>query len=147
MAQGEGPNGTIDLPATTSGIGVSPPDDHPHVYLAMGSDDTVLCPYCSTSYRFDLRLGSSEADPPDSVYLDPAVEAKSERSSFEQEPRRKAREHEADSLGDSGDGGSAAPLPLPLMDPAPAHGSRRCDACEEGSTRDCSACSSPSRRL
>ena len=104
-------------------IGVSPPDDHPHVYLAMGADDTILCPYCSTSYRFDLRLGSSEAEPPDSVYLDPAVEAKSERSSFEQEPRRKAREHEADSLGDSGDGGSAAPLPLPLMDPAPAHGS------------------------
>jgi uncharacterized Zn-finger protein len=59
-------------------IGVSPPDDHPHVYLAMGSDDTVLCPYCSTSYRFDQRLGSSEAEPPGSVYLDPAVEAKSE---------------------------------------------------------------------
>jgi uncharacterized Zn-finger protein len=59
-------------------IGVSPPNDHPHVYLAMGSDNTVLCPYCSTSYRFDQRLGSSEAEPPDSVYLDSAVEAKSE---------------------------------------------------------------------
>ena len=59
-------------------IGVSPPDDHPHVYLAMGGDDTVLCPYCSTSYRFDQRLGSSEAEPPGSVYLDPAVEAKPE---------------------------------------------------------------------
>lgn len=44
----------------------------------MGSDDTVLCPYCSTSYRFDQRLGSSEAEPPGSVYLDPSVEAKSE---------------------------------------------------------------------
>jgi uncharacterized Zn-finger protein len=26
-------------------IGVSPPDDHPHVYVAMGSNDTALCPY------------------------------------------------------------------------------------------------------
>jgi uncharacterized Zn-finger protein len=25
-------------------LGVSPPDDHPHAYLAMGSDDKVLCP-------------------------------------------------------------------------------------------------------
>jgi uncharacterized Zn-finger protein len=59
-------------------VGVSPPDDHPHVYLAMGSDDTVLCPYCATSYRYDQFLGSSEADPPVSAYLEHPVEVRSE---------------------------------------------------------------------
>ncbi len=52
-------------------VGVSPPQDHPHVYLNMGSQDTILCPYCGTLFRFDLRLGPSEADPPDCVYTDP----------------------------------------------------------------------------
>jgi uncharacterized Zn-finger protein len=29
-------------------IGVSPPQDHPHVYINMGEADTILCPYCGT---------------------------------------------------------------------------------------------------
>ena len=41
-------------------IGVSPPHDHPHVYLNMGKNDTILCPYCSTLFRFDPRLGPLE---------------------------------------------------------------------------------------
>jgi uncharacterized Zn-finger protein len=49
-------------------IGVSPPHDHPHVYINMGGNDTVLCPYCVTRYRHDARLGPFEAVPPDSLY-------------------------------------------------------------------------------
>lgn len=33
-------------------IGAEPPFDHPHVYLDMGSDDQIICPYCSTLYRY-----------------------------------------------------------------------------------------------
>jgi uncharacterized Zn-finger protein len=51
-------------------IGTSPPHDHPHVYLNMGNQDTILCPYCSTRFRFDPGLKPSEAIPPESVYMD-----------------------------------------------------------------------------
>ena len=51
-------------------VGVSPPGDHPHVYIEMGEQETILCPYCATRFRFDPRLGPGEADPPDSLYLD-----------------------------------------------------------------------------
>lgn len=46
-------------------IGVSPPLDHPHIYLEMGAADTIRCPYCATVFRHDGRLGPHEADPPD----------------------------------------------------------------------------------
>ena len=51
-------------------VGASPPDDHPHIYLEMGNNETILCPYCTTLFRFDPRLGPREADPPDCLYLD-----------------------------------------------------------------------------
>jgi uncharacterized Zn-finger protein len=51
-------------------IGVSPPQDHPHIYLDMGDDDTIRCPYCATLFRFDPRLGPGEADPPDCLFID-----------------------------------------------------------------------------
>ena len=44
-------------------IGVSPPQDHPHIYIDMGEADTILCPYCGTRFR------SLDADPPDSFLL------------------------------------------------------------------------------
>ena len=34
-------------------MGARPPFDHPHVYLDMGADAQVLCPYCSTLYVHD----------------------------------------------------------------------------------------------
>jgi hypothetical protein len=52
----------------------SPPHDHPHVYINMGEQDTILCPYCATRFRFDPRLRPSEADPPDRVFVDPDLE-------------------------------------------------------------------------
>jgi uncharacterized Zn-finger protein len=52
-------------------IGVSPPHDHPHVYINMGDQDAILCPYCATSFRLDPLLDPFAADPPDSLYVDP----------------------------------------------------------------------------
>jgi uncharacterized Zn-finger protein len=49
-------------------IGVSPPQDHPHVYINMGEADAILCPYCATRFRFDPRLAPLDADPPDSFF-------------------------------------------------------------------------------
>lgn len=44
-------------------MGASPPQDHPHVYLDMGSDNEIVCPYCSTLYKYDERLDASETSP------------------------------------------------------------------------------------
>jgi uncharacterized Zn-finger protein len=52
-------------------IGVSPPHDHPHIYIDMGDDDTILCPYCATRYCFDPQLALFESEPRDSIFVDP----------------------------------------------------------------------------
>jgi uncharacterized Zn-finger protein len=44
-------------------MGARPPFDHPHVYLDMGSDSQILCPYCSTLFIHDPRLLPDESDP------------------------------------------------------------------------------------
>jgi uncharacterized Zn-finger protein len=49
-------------------IGARPPFDHPHVFLDMGDDDEMVCPYCSTLYRYDPKLHSGETIPPDCVW-------------------------------------------------------------------------------
>jgi uncharacterized Zn-finger protein len=49
-------------------IGVSPPHDHPQVYINMGVADATLCPYCATLFRFDPQLAPFAADPPESLY-------------------------------------------------------------------------------
>ncbi|MGA9005096.1 MAG: zinc-finger domain-containing protein, partial [Pseudolabrys sp.] len=49
-------------------IGDKPPQDHPHVYLNMGDASEIVCPYCSTLFRFDQSLGAHEADPADCAY-------------------------------------------------------------------------------
>ena len=46
-------------------IGDESPQDHPHIYLNMGDASEIVCPYCSTLFRFDSTLGASEADPVD----------------------------------------------------------------------------------
>lgn len=53
-------------------MGARPPFDHPHVYLDMGQDTQVLCPYCSTLYLYDPRLAATESDPKDAVVRDAA---------------------------------------------------------------------------
>jgi uncharacterized Zn-finger protein len=44
-------------------IGALPPFDHPHVFLDMGDEDQIVCPYCSTLYRFDRELAPTESRP------------------------------------------------------------------------------------
>ena len=44
-------------------IGALPPFDHPHVFLDLGSEDELVCPYCSTLYRFRADLKRGAADP------------------------------------------------------------------------------------
>ncbi len=34
-------------------IGEMPPFDHPHVFLDMGDATEIICPYCSTLFRYD----------------------------------------------------------------------------------------------
>jgi uncharacterized Zn-finger protein len=46
-------------------MGARPPFDHPHVYLDMGSDSQLVCPYCSTLYIHDPRLRADQSDPKD----------------------------------------------------------------------------------
>lgn len=48
-------------------MGARPPYDHPHIFLDMGADDQVLCPYCSTLYVYDSRLAPNESDPKDAI--------------------------------------------------------------------------------
>ena len=44
-------------------MGARAPFDHPHVFLDMGADEQILCPYCSTLYVHDARLHSDQSDP------------------------------------------------------------------------------------
>ena len=44
-------------------MGARPPHDHPHVYLDMGADSQILCPYCSTLYVFAASLEPGETEP------------------------------------------------------------------------------------
>ena len=56
-------------------IGATAPFDHPHVYLDMGSDDEIICPYCSTLYVHDAAVGAGHASPPECEWHDPAAKA------------------------------------------------------------------------
>lgn len=44
-------------------IGATAPFDHPHVFLDMGSDVEVVCPYCSTLYKFNNARKATETSP------------------------------------------------------------------------------------
>jgi|SRR5262245_54205867 len=46
-------------------VGATPPFDHPHVFLDMGDAGEIICPYCSTLYRYDASLDSHSARPPE----------------------------------------------------------------------------------
>ena len=50
-------------------IGDKPPQDRPHVYLNLGDANEIVCPYCSTLFRFDPTLSAREADPVDCAYV------------------------------------------------------------------------------
>ena len=50
-------------------MGAAPPQDHPHVYLDMGDDRQIICPYCSTLYEYDDGLKATESKPDGCVYV------------------------------------------------------------------------------
>ena len=50
-------------------MGATPPHDHPHVYLDMGHEAQIVCPYCSTLFVHDLALTATESDPPSCIYI------------------------------------------------------------------------------
>ncbi|MEQ8745485.1 zinc-finger domain-containing protein [Pyruvatibacter sp.] len=49
--------------------GASAPHDHPHVYLDMGADDEIICPYCSTLYRFKATLEATQSNPQSAILI------------------------------------------------------------------------------
>ncbi|WP_116655124.1 zinc-finger domain-containing protein [Pelagibacterium sediminicola] len=49
-------------------VGAMPPLDHPHVFLDMGADEEIVCPYCSTLYVYDANLPDGAADPSSAIY-------------------------------------------------------------------------------
>jgi uncharacterized Zn-finger protein len=54
-------------------VGANPPFDHPHVFLDLGNDNEIICPYCSTLYRYAADLAAGEARPPECVVKDRAA--------------------------------------------------------------------------
>jgi uncharacterized Zn-finger protein len=54
-------------------VGERPPFDHPHVYLDMGDATEIICPYCSTLFRYDPGLDPHAARPPECALTEPAV--------------------------------------------------------------------------
>ncbi len=44
-------------------IGASAPYDHPHIFLDMGQDSNIICPYCSTVYKYDPSLTATQTVP------------------------------------------------------------------------------------
>lgn len=65
------PHYTNDIGAPKISIGVkefmccgaSEPHDHPHVFLDMGEDNQIVCPYCSTLFSYEPGLGASNTNP------------------------------------------------------------------------------------
>tara|TARA_R110000850_G_scaffold137493_1_gene258665 strand:- start:282 stop:530 length:249 start_codon:yes stop_codon:yes gene_type:complete len=76
MSAGATPKFTNDAGVSEIRIGVhefecagaKPPFDHPHIFLDMGRDAEIICPYCSTLYTFDATLDASAADPAAAVF-------------------------------------------------------------------------------
>ena len=49
-------------------VGANPPFDHPHVFLDLGNDNEIICPYCSTLYRHEASLDPHAARPPECTF-------------------------------------------------------------------------------
>jgi uncharacterized Zn-finger protein len=51
-------------------IGAKPPFDHPHIFLDMGTEDEIICQYCSTLFRYRATLAAGTSDPAVCVWDD-----------------------------------------------------------------------------
>jgi uncharacterized Zn-finger protein len=54
-------------------IGATPPYDHPHVFMDMGAADEIICPYCSTVYRYSSALPAGGAHPVEAEWHEAAA--------------------------------------------------------------------------
>ncbi len=54
-------------------IGATPPHDHPHVFMDMGAADEIICPYCSTVYRYSKSLPAGTAAPAEAAWHEAAA--------------------------------------------------------------------------
>jgi uncharacterized Zn-finger protein len=54
-------------------VGARPPFDHPHVFLDMGDDREIICPYCSTLFRHAKDLAAGDSRPPECALKDKAA--------------------------------------------------------------------------
>lgn len=57
-------------------LGAASPHDHPHIYLDMGVNSHIRCPYCGTLFTHDPSLAASAARPPECVAEPDAAAAK-----------------------------------------------------------------------
>ncbi len=48
--------------------GASEPYDHPHVFLDMGNDGEIVCPYCSTLYKYSNTFSANETEPENCLF-------------------------------------------------------------------------------
>lgn len=48
--------------------GARAPFDHPHIYLDMGDDNEIVCPYCSTYFVLNPALEAAEAIPAECAF-------------------------------------------------------------------------------
>jgi uncharacterized Zn-finger protein len=48
--------------------GATAPFDHPHVFLDMGDESEIVCPYCSTLFRHNPGLKATESRPQGCLY-------------------------------------------------------------------------------
>jgi uncharacterized Zn-finger protein len=54
-------------------VGATPPFDHPHIFCDMGDEAEIICPYCSTLYRYDAALAPDGARPAECALWEPAA--------------------------------------------------------------------------
>lgn len=54
-------------------VGANPPFDHPHVFLDMGDENEIVCPYCSTLFAYDAKLHGEETKPEGCAYTSKAA--------------------------------------------------------------------------
>ncbi len=54
-------------------MGARAPFDHPHVFLDMGDEGEIVCPYCSTHYIHDSGLSPHDATPSECEFKEAAA--------------------------------------------------------------------------
>ena len=54
-------------------VGATPPFDHPHVFLDLGNDNEIICPYCSTLYHHNPALAPNQARPAECALNDAEI--------------------------------------------------------------------------